>query len=279
MQRAVRIVKFTLDCAVFPARAIWWICRRALKLVMLLVLCIGVSIATLTFDAVTDFAQSATTKVASVLAPSASKPRSRLSKAMSERDAYRREASDLKVRTSAMDAELRQLRTDNASLRSRNQSLTKRASTSRAETRALKGKVGDLSRRMASRTAKVTGANIASMGAESLPFIGVAVVVAATTYEVKSACDTMHDLSELELAVDPMAEIDPDTVCGISVPSRDEVLVLVKSSPGMAWDKAKEVYSGLPSMPSMPSMPDWNIRETVGNGWNNLGKMWPFDEE
>ena len=69
----------------------------------------------------------------------------------------------------------------------------------------------------------------------------------------------MKDMKALDLAMNPSADegADVDTVCGMVVPTKEEVWEAVKASPGAAWDAAASVLTGLPDM--MPSMPevDW----------------------
>jgi hypothetical protein len=65
--------------------------------------------------------------------------------------------------------------------------------------------------RLASRTKRVAAKSIAAIPAESIPFIGVAVLIADTGYELYEACESIRDLDELygELG---MAEDVPDDV-------------------------------------------------------------------
>ena len=48
-------------------------------------------------------------------------------------------------------------------------------------------------------------------------------IVGATTYELKSACDTMKDSYDLDHALNPegMTAEDRDKVCGLQVPSKE----------------------------------------------------------
>jgi hypothetical protein len=106
---------------------------------------------------------------------------------------------------------------------------------------------------------------VAATFGESIPVIGVGVVVAATAWELKDACDTMKDLHELEVALDPAKAKDASVqeVCGLRVPSKEEIWEKVKSSPGAAWQMAKDAMPELPEMPdfAMPTIPeiDWKF--------------------
>jgi hypothetical protein len=50
--------------------------------------------------------------------------------------------------------------------------------------------------RLTSRTKRVAAKSIAAIPAESIPFIGVAVLVADTGYELYAACETVRELVE-----------------------------------------------------------------------------------
>jgi len=65
--------------------------------------------------------------------------------------------------------------------------------------------------RLASRTKRVAAKSIAAIPAESIPFIGVAVIIADTGYELYAACESMRDLDQLYSDLG-MAEETPDDV-------------------------------------------------------------------
>jgi len=120
--------------------------------------------------------------------------------------------------------------------------------------------VAKVSRRVKARTAKVASADMGATFGQSIPWIGIAVVVAATTYDLKTACDTMKDMHALEVAVHPEAASDSSVkeVCGLKVPSKEEIWAKVKASPGEAWDWAKAAVPDVPEMPDMPEI-DWTF--------------------
>ncbi len=51
--------------------------------------------------------------------------------------------------------------------------------------------------RLASRIKRVAAKSIAAIPAESIPLIGVAVLIADTGYELYAACETVKDLDQL----------------------------------------------------------------------------------
>lgn len=114
--------------------------------------------------------------------------------------------------------------------------------------RPAKEVVGETIDRVQKRTAKVAVSNVGSMAGEGIPLWGIAVIVGATSYEVYSSCETMKDLQELSSALSPGESDDAEVqrVCGLRVPTKEEVLATVKSSPGKAWAAASMYISDLP---------------------------------
>jgi len=137
--------------------------------------------------------------------------------------------------------------------------------TYRGKKRLLGEAVEETTQRVTRRTAAGATRNVAATFGEAIPVIGVGVVVAATAWELKDACDTMKDLHELEVALDPAKAnyASVQEVCGLRVPSKEEIWDLVKSSPGAAWQMAKDAMPELPEMPdfAMPTIPeiDWKF--------------------
>jgi hypothetical protein len=58
--------------------------------------------------------------------------------------------------------------------------------------------------RLTTRTKRVAAKSIAAIPAEAIPFLGVAVLIADTSYELYAACETVTELDELyvELGMD-----------------------------------------------------------------------------
>ena len=88
------------------------------------------------------------------------------------------------------------------------------------------------------RTKRVAISNATSALGESIPFYGIAIVAAATSYELYGACQTMKDLHKLQEAINPSDASDAAVkrVCGIPQPSTEELWNQVKNSPRAAWD-------------------------------------------
>ncbi len=106
--------------------------------------------------------------------------------------------------------------------------------------------------------------NVVSTFAESIPLWGVTVVVGVTALELKEACDTAKDMQELNLAFNPelTSEETAQEVCGMSVPSMDEIWTKIKDSP----DDIKSSLDNMPDL-TLPSYDD--VLLSTANAWQS----------
>lgn len=102
--------------------------------------------------------------------------------------------------------------------------------------------VKDTSERVARRTSIAAGRNIATTAGEAIPFYGIAVVVAATAWELKDACSLMKEMRELDAAFNPMDAISDSEVCGMRMPTRAEIWEDVKSSPAAIKTRMRNLF-------------------------------------
>jgi hypothetical protein len=90
---------------------------------------------------------------------------------------------------------------------------------------------------------RVAAKSIAAIPAESIPFIGVAVLIADTGYELYAACETVRDLDQLYDDLG-MADETPDdvmhSVCQPELPDATEVWGGVVEKSGEWLDQARE---------------------------------------
>jgi hypothetical protein len=138
---------------------------------------------------------------------------------------------------------------------------TPKSVTYRGQKRLLAEAVEDTAARVSRRTAAGAARNAGSVVAEAIPVAGVAVVLGVTAWDLKDACDTMTDLHELELAFNPSVSPDPEAseVCGLTVPTKDEVWTTVKASPGVAWEVAASY---------LPDLPEFTVPKIDWSPWN-----------
>ena len=85
--------------------------------------------------------------------------------------------------------------------------------------------------------------SIAAIQAESIPFIGVAVLIADTGYELYAACETVKDLDELYSELGVQGEESDNaihTVCNPELPDAEEIWDGVVESSGEWWESLVE---------------------------------------
>ncbi len=72
--------------------------------------------------------------------------------------------------------------------------------------------------RLTNRTKRVAAKSIAAIPAESIPFLGVAVLIADTGYELYAACETITDLDRLYMEMGTADEIPDDAIHSVCDP-------------------------------------------------------------
>ena len=113
----------------------------------------------------------------------------------------------------------------------------KKQATLQAKRKAATRKFG---KRLASRTKRVAAKSIAAIPAESIPFIGVAVLIADTGYELYAACETVKDLDQLYSDLGMKNEPPDDvmhSVCQPELPEAGEIWGGVVENLDQWWDE------------------------------------------
>ena len=126
-------------------------------------------------------------------------------------------------------------------------------------------KTKKISSKLAARSVRSAGRNVTSSFAESIPLIGVAVVAGELAWDVYDACETMKDANELNSIFGNSLE-DQSKVCGIKVPTKDELLAQAKNNWQSAYQTAAEsMNSAGRSVVSMkPPAVSWDeLKEAV----------------
>ncbi|AVO38402.1 hypothetical protein [Pukyongiella litopenaei] len=119
--------------------------------------------------------------------------------------------------------------------------------------------------------------NIASVGGEAIPVVGIAVIAGALALEVQDACDTAADMAGLEAAL--AAETDPDAAraeaiadfdCSAMIrelipdyedlPGQSEIWASMSDAPRAAYEKAREAGVSVAEV-------DWSGKAGELGGW------------
>lgn len=146
-----------------------------------------------------------------------------------------------------------------------------RTVTYRGKKQRLADAFADTSRRISSRAVKSASRNAGSVVAEAIPVAGVAVILGVTAWDLKDSCETMKDLHELEAASNPEAELSEEVteVCGMALPTKEEVWSAIKSSPQSVWDSARTKVPEL-------ALNGWSAtKSSLGDTWDTSKKYLP----
>lgn len=111
---------------------------------------------------------------------------------------------------------------------------------------AAKRAVGSVS----ARSARSVARNVAGAAGESLPVIGAAIVAGMVYMDVKDACDTLKDLNEMSRAVGVEPE-DESRVCGVRVPTKEELTAIATSNWKNAYRSAAEAIGKPITLPTV----------------------------
>lgn len=178
-----------------------------------------------------------------------------------ERIANRELRSDVTALSADLNAERMAHRQTRSELAELSADLATSPRFIRSETREA---ATDIVEGISERTARTARRELAAMSAESIPFWGTAIIVAATTLELRDMCQNIQDLSELQRLLDPdSGDLEESlTVCSMSVPTRNEIWEAARNSPQQAWSGARNF---------MPTAEDIWEMELPEINWADLG--------
>jgi hypothetical protein len=122
-----------------------------------------------------------------------------------------------------------------AKLAAKDKTIKKHKATLKANRNAAK----TVGRNITRRTTRLATTSLATIPAESVPWLGIAAVVTVTAYELKTACDNFKDLNQLYTDLGIEESVDPsalEVVCNPKVPELPEL-----------WSHAEEQAPTAPS--------------------------------
>ena len=123
--------------------------------------------------------------------------------------------------------------------------------------------------RIAKRTTHGALRIVAAIPAEVIPKAGAVVVVAVTAIELKEACDTMKDMTELNQIMGVDTPQEEETVCGLETPSVEEVMRKVADSPRAVWGAISKWELDLPSWEEWGNKLE-SMKDSIGEFWSNI---------
>jgi hypothetical protein len=117
--------------------------------------------------------------------------------------------------------------------------------------------------RMVGRTVTGASRSLSSVAGQAIPYVGVALILGLTAWEIDDACDTLKDINRMSAAIgDP--PLDPSTVCGMQVPASADVLTQVTNNWGAAYQSAADAMNAAGQrVPAIPPTPSWASVKTL----------------
>ena len=85
----------------------------------------------------------------------------------------------------------------------------------------LKSKTKTITQRVAKRTSRNIAANIAAIPGESIPVVGIGIVIAITAMDLHDACEDLKDMDELSKLVGfDSNKNQTNKICGMEIPQQ-----------------------------------------------------------
>jgi hypothetical protein len=187
-------------------------------------------------------------------------------------DAAKRDAVEAKAREKMSDGKRvtaeADLQKERANLQRVSHDLgNERASLNKVtdELAGVNGRIKKMRPVLDARLAMGVSRNLAAIPAESIPYAGVAVVLAVTAADLKDACDTMTDFNTLLVELGRGVK-EPD-FCGSKVPSKEEVWAGVKKNAKgtyqLAKDELEKMQTKVPDF-TWPTLGDFCLKGIPG---------------
>lgn len=278
----------------FPFRLLMALTKATLAAVCIALLVVSLALPVLTTSSLALFSVAAAVAEAVTSVPSLLKRQERASaKLLAEREALasseraakkvvQTEASDLGIKLEKSMAQVaaaeRKAADIATKLASKEAALAEMAGAKvlyRGEQRTMKEVVADAAQRVGARTTKIIQADVSGMVGQAIPYVGAVAVVAVTAYDLEQSCELMKELHELDVAFNPEHAIDEREVCGMQVPTVDEILEGAKAAPGAALAK---IFGMVPAFQWEAGLADLEEKFPEFNweaGWSDMKEMLP----
>lgn len=127
-----------------------------------------------------------------------------------------------------------------SALSAQNQRLTQQAKLHKAKL----AKAHGLSRKIAKRVARNVAMNVTSVVGESLPYVGIGLIVSVTAADIYDGCQTIKDTNAmLTLFGEAPDSHEQDSVCGMQVPSFSDISHYAEQYSDKARDALDEWFT------------------------------------
>jgi len=197
----------------------------------------------------------------------------------------RKAADDLKKRNRRLVASNSRLRDDMTKARRNNRHLVasnrklqdgmtraqRRNSRLVGQMTRLRAKTNVAVKSTVARSAKAAVRAAATAPGKVVPYVGTAVVVGVTVLEIKDYCATIRDMKAIQREIDPSESHSEEEqrVCGMDVPTQEEILAQIKTVPLDAWRRSREFLTGI--NPLTPEI-ETRLKTELDQWWNKTDR-------
>jgi hypothetical protein len=186
-------------------------------------------------------------------------------RAETDRDAARRQHTNLEHRNTTLTGERNEARLERDRERQRADGLETERTRLQQNQKAQADRVRAAKSRVHRRIVRTASVNVASSSAEATPIIGIFVVAAVTAWELKESCSMLEDLAEMTEAMEALdpTEAGPDdqgdstVICGVELPqapSAQELFTTMGQGATTVWTTTLRQLEEL--APEL-ELPDW----------------------
>ena len=111
---------------------------------------------------------------------------------------------------------------------------------------ANKKAVSRITEGIAKRTIRGVSRSLAAIPADFIPIVGDTIAHGVTAWELYDACQTMKDMDEIIRSMGINDTVEEDKACGVEIPSREDIVKAIKSSPGKVLASVREFGVDIP---------------------------------
>jgi hypothetical protein len=118
--------------------------------------------------------------------------------------------------------------------------------------------------RVRERLAKGVARSVGSVPAESVPYLGVGVILSMTALDLYDACQTMKEFNELLLKLG-QGVVSDEAVCGMKVSTKEEIVANLGTTWRKSYEDARKAAADAKAQVQIPQLqlPTWSEIRSV----------------
>ncbi|SFL38469.1 hypothetical protein SAMN05216302_10743 [Nitrosomonas aestuarii] len=186
---------------------------------------------------------------------------SKLTDKMLSRSPMVNRKNDVALATQELSKKNQALQRQSSELSKQNRSLKEKSVNLNRRINNKSDKIQQFSKRAAERSTISAARNLSSLSGEAIPLLGIAVIAGVTVWNVHDSCQMLKDLNELNAEFKLQQHLEEkQTVCGIEVPTKEEILTEMQENWFIAYENARDaVNHAADEIPEMLEIPELSL--------------------